>query len=880
MKKLRFKSYASLIAILIISFNTLIQLMFSALSCIVYSSTNETLNDKLQASQLQSCQNNFENMQKYIHNYIEGLKDNGVFDYIKKPINLFSPERYQEEFFNNVKIESQLFMGRYIKKCFIIGENKNYGSILFGESSHTYPTIQINRYNLSNSGVMDYIHTISFCINKFSADKINFRSSALLTENELSSVKSFVSELDGSTVYCEFIGDDLCFIELDDTWFTEVYNPSLLSSGLDVAIINKYGDLLYDTGNYSESENSIINAVGEYKVCVTLTEKMLTRNTIIFYTITLSFSICFIIFSIVIGKKHAYSIAKPYLSINNIIKMHSSKNELKPIEISSDDVKHKSDIMHSISRTMILAIILPNIVSGIFYSGLLTIAVRTQYESYFTFIKEQMVNNTISETDKQFSLINVINDAQYRNILSYYTNQDTYDALAQSPNSIVLNSDFETIFDPSDIFKSKVSYSNKQLLIERIINSQDDMFIINVVDDNNSAALFCGKRIRNNSGDIIGYHMIYNKPDLYNSCIIDTIVNYMIVDNNGKIIAYNDNSFDYGNYDIDVFIDRYSKSYMIDGAKIPHLGFTLYTLCSNSIYMQSSTRALSISLIYVLATLCCIIIILWRISMLLKSPLEIIKSDMDTERRGVVLGGKDFDKYDEIVDLIETYNKMISGINTLMEEKTQLVSLNAKSEMKALQHQINPHFLYNTLEILNLQALNARNYEMSSIIVSLTKLFRYALSTRNFTVPLRDELNHAQNYAKIQEKRFAGRIKHIWNIDEKVMDYEVIKLILQPLIENSITHGFEESQDDIEITISVYTKDSRLIIEVADTGLGMTEDRLEHVRAALSSEDDIGEHSGIALCNIRRRLKLHYGSSCDMQIESRFLHGTTIRIII
>ncbi len=208
-------------------------------------------------------------------------------------------------------------------------------------------------------------------------------------------------------------------------------------------------------------------------------------------------------------------------------------------------------------------------------------------------------------------------------------------------------------------------------------------------------------------------------------------------------------------------------------------------------------------------------------------------------------------------------------------------------ELAALQSQINPHFLYNTLDAIRGQAIQDNNREVAMMIQTLSAFFRYSISRKGNTVTLRDELDNAQNYMKIQQYRFGDRFRLELDVDNtEVYDYYVPRLIFQPIVENAIMHGLENKREGGLITIDVEETDD-LIIMISDNGKGMTlseldalNDRIVGVEAAKGKDTVFGKHEGIALANVHNRIALLFGVPYGVHVYSSIGQGTDVEITL
>ena len=202
-------------------------------------------------------------------------------------------------------------------------------------------------------------------------------------------------------------------------------------------------------------------------------------------------------------------------------------------------------------------------------------------------------------------------------------------------------------------------------------------------------------------------------------------------------------------------------------------------------------------------------------------------------------------------------------------------------ELLALQSQINPHFLFNTIETINwgiIRHLGFKNH-VSRMLGNLSDVLKYSLSNPSEKVRLKEELSYCGSYLAIMQERYQERFDVIWEIDNQLTDFYIIKLVIQPLVENSIYHGIKEKEGRCRIKIRLWKHDEKICLEVIDTGLGMNKERLMQVREEMSfdGQESLGLHIGVK--NVYKRLKLVYEES-SMTIRSKEGLGTIVRIVI
>ena len=232
---------------------------------------------------------------------------------------------------------------------------------------------------------------------------------------------------------------------------------------------------------------------------------------------------------------------------------------------------------------------------------------------------------------------------------------------------------------------------------------------------------------------------------------------------------------------------------------------------------------------------------------------------------------------DELGSLVKSYNHMVGKMEALLEEIYQAGVRQKNAQFLALRTQINPHFLFNTLNMIACTAKLEDAVDTEKMILSLGNLFRYNLKTREQTVTLDRELKIVNDYMYLQKMRFGSRIKYRLSLETDAADVIIPSLSLQPLVENAVVHGLSKKETGGILHIRIWKKDRMLILSVADTGLGMSQERCEEVAAAMK------EHRtakiGIGLGNIYKRVHMMYQKG-DLRIYSREGKGTVIQLMI
>lgn len=266
------------------------------------------------------------------------------------------------------------------------------------------------------------------------------------------------------------------------------------------------------------------------------------------------------------------------------------------------------------------------------------------------------------------------------------------------------------------------------------------------------------------------------------------------------------------------------------------------------------------------------------ISEIIANPIRKLEKSV----KGLEDGNLNVDIYiggsEEIRHLGVTLTAIVERMRQLMSEILNEQEIKRKREFEALQSQINPHFLYNTLDSIVWMIECGRHEEAITMVTSLASLFRISLSKGKNIIMVKDELDHIKHYMTIQEKRYKNRFVFHTVVEEDTLTLATIKLIVQPLLENAIYYGVEHLIDEGIITVMVYRKESMLCIDVIDNGAGIPESQIPLLLTG--AKGAIKKGSGIGLRNVHERIQLFFGERYGLQIESELDVGTTIHICL
>ncbi|TYP76571.1 cache domain-containing sensor histidine kinase [Paenibacillus methanolicus] len=279
------------------------------------------------------------------------------------------------------------------------------------------------------------------------------------------------------------------------------------------------------------------------------------------------------------------------------------------------------------------------------------------------------------------------------------------------------------------------------------------------------------------------------------------------------------------------------------------------------------------------------IAISWVVYQGIASPLRTLAYGMKQVRIGRLDTTLPHKREDEFGYLMQAFNEMASEQKHLIKHNYEQQLLRLKAELRVMQSQINPHFLYNTLDSIYSMAENYEAEEITEMVLNLSKFFRLSLSKGQDEFTVEETIEHLQYYLRVQQIRFVDRLSVSIRMEEACKQHHVLKLLLQPIVENAILHGLEQKRKDGQVAIDCREERGKLRLEVSDNGKGIGADRLDYIRSELAKlsvqadkvwEHEIRRHDLYGLWNVKARLKLYYGDSADMTIDSVENKGTSV----
>lgn len=419
-----------------------------------------------------------------------------------------------------------------------------------------------------------------------------------------------------------------------------------------------------------------------------------------------------------------------------------------------------------------------------------------------------------------------------------------------------------------------------------------------LISGTNAEVVSVVSHIRNVYGEKVGLlEVSVKKEEMFSGIFSSTAEEWKcFIPDDGQIIKGKENSFsdlepelnkflegtEIGNGYRNKLLKANGHEYLLSVQRIEALsGNYVYAVNADEKLETISTRQVQVLLSMMLLFAAMIILINLTVNRLLKKFYETIKvvqtiRDGNMETRIPNLGT------DEIGDLSRQINKMLDRIQDLMKENIDREVLIKNTEIKALQNQINSHFIYNVLESIKMMAEIDEEYLISDAVTSLGELLRYNMKWVAHNVTVRDEINYIKNYIQLMNLRYDFEILLNIKIEQKIYEQEIPKMSLQPIVENAICHGIVENAEDAVIYIKAVSYPERFEISITDSGTGMTEEQLSKLEQKVQGkiETSGGAGNGIGLKNVQDRIRMQFGEPYGLKFYSKEGCYTKVCVIL
>ena len=427
----------------------------------------------------------------------------------------------------------------------------------------------------------------------------------------------------------------------------------------------------------------------------------------------------------------------------------------------------------------------------------------------------------------------------------------------------------------------------------QIIYSNDEYRLCRISPLKNNKGNFCGAMVSSVSPKVyseltenIDYSVAFSvsKGVVFYSNIpgIDT----------GSVLASEKNNFYYGISGSKLLEDDSSRLNKIGHTVISYFDygntgnfFQIYVLKPYSLFNDEINNVIFMYIWYIFLCIVLSVLITLLFSSMFSRRIQFLKNQMHKVTSGNFVLNEEIRGTDEIFELYHDLKKMVDSMQTLMNDayKSKIQSESFKlnqveAEFKALASQINPHFLYNTLETIRMKAYCNDDKETADLVKKLGKFMRRCLEVKDGMVTLESELEFTKSYLELQAARFGDRVSYsiYCEVDRS---YKILPLIIQPIVENAFVHGIEGEKANGKIDIKVFYRSGKVIIEVSDNGQGIPADKLRELLAKLE-KNDTSSGKSIGLTNVNKRIKMYHGEQYGLTVETTLGHGTAIRITL
>jgi len=297
---------------------------------------------------------------------------------------------------------------------------------------------------------------------------------------------------------------------------------------------------------------------------------------------------------------------------------------------------------------------------------------------------------------------------------------------------------------------------------------------------------------------------------------------------------------------------------------------------------ESFNRWQIFSIILIFSAVGFSVVAAWSLSKSIYAPIKKLHDVTTTITKNDLQALMTSDNVDEITELGMSFNIMIGKIKELLDSKIKEQEELKKAELRALQAQINPHFLYNTLDTIIWMAESKKTDQVVKIVSALSKFFRISLSKGMDWITIGEEVERIRSYLIIQKMRYRDILDFKIEVDEDVSENTILKLILQPLVENALYHGIKNKRQKGMISVRARRKgENEILLEVEDDGIGFTPGKLAQLRAELDDDSgDIKLESGFGIGNVNKRIRLYYGKPYGLSVQSEYTTGTCVTLVI
>lgn len=564
---------------------------------------------------------------------------------------------------------------------------------------------------------------------------------------------------------------------------------------------------------------------------------------------------------------------------------------------------------HKLLISYLLMIIIPFVISGFLLSYFTAKNIRRNTMEYIGLFNEQVSSNidsyirSLDRLSKTVFLDTSVTEAlrtHYSNDpvgnyqVSRYLTDFTFQLNVQQPdlqNVILLNQHGEPFISGSsstfldeELFYQAILFDEANEAAGRIVISgagMEDYLYTPAV----SPVFSVSRVIKDEASQQVGLIVMNVRSEALersiniNQALLDRGARIVVTNSQNQIVMQSTQSA-VGSFDYRKYLDN--SKYTFFSSTSDYSELSVYTIIPTETLFSEIYSLRSINLVITLALMAVIIIVAAFLSSNLVKPVKRLERTMSKVQDGKLCVHSHIKSRDEIGSLANSYNLMIDRINDLVQNVYYAELKNKEAHLQALQQQIDPHFLHNTLESIRMKAVGNNDRETAKMIQKLGTLFRFALDSTESTALLSREVSHAKAYIDIMNMRYDGRFTLNFDVPEGLWNCRVIKLLFQPIVENSIRHGFTNSIKLGKICINASQNGDIISIKISDDGVGIPLESLQVLNKQLKNPPvwEGGQTAHIGLVNISQRLMLRYGSAYHLSVDSMETQGTTVCICL
>lgn len=321
------------------------------------------------------------------------------------------------------------------------------------------------------------------------------------------------------------------------------------------------------------------------------------------------------------------------------------------------------------------------------------------------------------------------------------------------------------------------------------------------------------------------------------------------------------------------------KEYLPVSSAVANTGWSVVAAVPYNFITASAQTLLNRLVTLSLICAAVIIIITAAVSFYFTRPIKVLQLSMKQLSGGDLETRISQKRKDEFGDLFDNFNSLAGELNNLIYAVSESEKRETEAKYRMLQSQINPHFLYNSLDTIRMMAVLDDKNDIAEALLNLSALFRYHIRNSDKPVTVKEELSQIKNYLSLQQLRLQEKLEIVYDTDEEALSCYMPKILLQPILENCFSHGFKDISHKLVISVTIKKEGRDISFTVADNGRGMTIDELDRLAEKLSRRDMPSEH-GIGLYNVNERLRLYFSDNRGLIIQSRENEGMSVSFTI